>query len=210
MCSVCVKWEQRVAAGMVMPSTGAVAQLVERVHGMDEVARSIRVGSTLGGLAATWRALGFFFGGLVAGEGTFCVSKRGSFFKDGSPRLRFVFQVSLASWDRPLLEALQRYLGCGSICDQTAGKEHWQPKSTYTLASQRAHRAVTIPFAERFLLPSAKSDQFDAWRERLRAYEDEHPTRMYRGRSLCSEDGCDRVVRGQGLCRIHYYRVTGY
>lgn len=26
---------------------GAVAQLVERIHGMDEVARSIRVGSTL-------------------------------------------------------------------------------------------------------------------------------------------------------------------
>ena len=49
--------------GILAPSNGAVAQLVERVHGMDEVARSIRVGST--------STLGYMLGGFVAGEGSF-------------------------------------------------------------------------------------------------------------------------------------------
>ena len=47
--------------------------MVERVHGMDEVARSIRVGSTPTEPHADWRRLGFALGGFVAGEGCFSV-----------------------------------------------------------------------------------------------------------------------------------------
>ena len=31
-----------------------------------------------------------------------------------------------------------------------------------------------------------------------------------KGLSTCSVEGCDRPVRGRGLCRRHYYRATGY
>ncbi len=177
---------------------------------MDEVARSIRVGSTLSGSSATLGDNGFFLGGLVSGEGCFSIGRRGLAFSDGSPRLRFVFTVSMAVRDRPLLEALRERLGWGCINDAPARRGGWQPMSTYTVASNRAHHAATIPFGEQFLFPSAKRIQFEQWRDDLYAYERDRPTRYGKGPSPCSQPDCEQPVRGRGLCRSHYYRVTGY
>ena len=116
----------------------------------------------------------------------------------------------MASRDRALLEMLRDFIGVGSISDSPAPREGWQPTSTFCVNSILAHHAATIPFAEQFLLPSAKRRQFELWRFALHAYELEHPTKWGRGRSICRESGCDKPVRGQGLCRSHYYRVTGY
>jgi hypothetical protein len=150
-------------------------------------------------------------GGLVAGEGCFTLAaasppKR----RDGSPRLRFVFSISMASRDRPLLVALSEFLGVGSIQDALPRNERWLPQSRYAIGSRVAHRLVTIPFADEFLLPCAKRDQFDTWRRRFEEYESRYPTRIGLGPSECSEPGCDAPVRGRGLCRSHYYRATGY
>jgi hypothetical protein len=67
-----------------------------------------------------------------------------------------------------------------------------------------------IPFSERYLLPCAKRTQFERWRDELLAYRRDRPSRYGRGPSTCSVPGCGRPVRGQGVCRIHYYRLTGY
>src|SRR5690349_21781475 len=61
MCSVCTTFEERMAAGNVLDPFGAVAQLVERVHGMDEAAGSKPAGSTSTSvspwaLGALWQA----------------------------------------------------------------------------------------------------------------------------------------------------------
>lgn len=108
------------------------------------------------------------------------------------------------------MEQLQHFLGFGSICERPPGRLGWQPTSTLMVNSIRAHHAATIPFAEQYLLPSAKRRQFEAWRDALSAYERLHPSKWGKGRSICSEAGCDRPVRGRGLCRSHYYRATGY
>jgi hypothetical protein len=71
MCSVCSEFEERMAAGTVAAS-GDVAQVVERVHGMDEARGSSPRISTL-------RELSFTIGGLVAAEGSFIVTTGGSF-----------------------------------------------------------------------------------------------------------------------------------
>ena len=63
---------------------------------------------------------------------------------------------------------------------------------------------------ERYLLPCAKKRQFEQWRADLDSYEALHPTRWGRGPSPCSEPGCERPVRGRGLCRAHYCRATGH
>ena len=63
---------------------------------------------------------GFTLAGFVAGEGCFCITRKLPPFADGSPRLRFRFEVKVASRDRPILEALRRFLGFGSISDQAA------------------------------------------------------------------------------------------
>ncbi len=190
-------------------SYGAIAQLVERLHGMEEVRSSILLGSTprevSEGPVSDWSLAGF-----VAGEGSFMVTKQQPGFADGDPRLRFVFAVCVAERDRDLLERLQRRLGFGSICLQRSRRLRWQPTTTLTVNSRRAHRLSVIPFMDRHLLPSAKRDQFDQWVAAMDAYDSEHPTRWGMGPSTCRIDGCEKPVRGRGLCRSHYYRATGH
>ena len=171
MCRVCEQFEAREAAASLLCSHGAVAQLVEHHDGIVGVARSSRVSSTLGSFLALVQGAGFLLGGLVAGEGSFVVSRLRLVRADGSPRLRFIFCVTLASRDRALLAALRTFLGTGSIQDRQPPKDHWQPTSEFRVSSHRAHRAVTIPFAEHFLLPSARRMQFEQWRDALGAYE---------------------------------------
>lgn len=209
MCSVCERFE---AAG-TLDSSGAVAQLVERLYGIQEVVDSSSISSTqfLPALLRTWDLVGFTLGGLVAGEGTFVVTTAGEPFADGTPKLRFVFEVKMATRDRPLLEALHAFLGCGSVYDRPRRKPHWEPITTFNVVSRESHHAVTIPFGERYLLPCEKRRQFELWRDAMICYEAETEAhRPKRGRSPCSIPGCEKPVRGRMLCRSHYYRATGY
>jgi hypothetical protein len=157
--------------------------------------------------------LGFVLGGVVAGEGSFCVTQQSKrFVVDGSIRKRFVFSVAMATRDRPLLEALHSFLRVGSLRDAPARASGLQPITTLTVNSVRSHRAAVIPFAERYLLPGAKRTQFERWRAELDSYWSAllPKQRSGDGRSTCSIAGCDRLVRGRGLCRSHYYRETGW
>ncbi len=151
----------------------------------------------------------YVLGGFVAGEGCFYTAPLPA-FADGSRRRRFVFQVTVARRDRALLEELRSFLGYGSIADRRARRPEHQPTTTFSVASFRAHREATIPFAERYLLPSAKRDQFERWRGEMEEYLEAHPSRWGLGPSPCSVPGCGKPVRGRGLCRAHYYRATGY
>jgi hypothetical protein len=209
MCSVCDDFAERFKAGSVNAPQGAMAQLVERLHGMEKVAGSIPASSTPKpehkASISSWVLAGF-----VAGEGTFVITTKQPGFDDGDPRLRFIFAVSVAQRDRPVLEVLMHRIGCGSIRDVPARRVHWQPTSTYTVHSIRGHRTGVIPFISRYLVSSAKRRQFDLWVDAMDAYELAHPTRWGRGRSPCSIDGCDKPVRGRGLCRSHYYQATGW
>ncbi len=148
--------------------------------------------------------------GFVAGEGSFIVTTRQPPHKDGTPRLRFVFQVAIADRDLALLERLREALGFGSIHLHQPKARHHQRQAILTIASVKAHRASTIPFFERILLPSAKRRQFELWRDALELWDSQRPSQYGKGSSACSVDGCEKPVRGRGLCRSHYYRATGY
>jgi hypothetical protein len=154
--------------------------------------------------------VGFTLGGIVAGEGTFCTANAMPPYADGSARTRFIFEVRMADRDLSVLRALRQFLGTGSINVQPAPRANWLPIASFSVHSHRAHRSRTIPFAERFLFPGAKRRQFEQWRDALYEYEALHPNRLGLGPSPCRIDGCDKPVRGRGLCRSHYYRETGY
>jgi hypothetical protein len=162
-------------------------------------------------LGRTWTAIGYTLGGFVAGEAWFGTKRRSErFVTDGSPRLAFVFAVAVAQRDEGMLRALRAYLGTGVITQKPPREPHHQPISEFTIASLRSHRAATIPFAYRFLLPCEKRRQFERWVASMETYEAQRRSRSGRGPSPCSVPGCGRPVRGRGLCRSHYYRATGY
>jgi hypothetical protein len=155
-------------------------------------------------------SLGHFLGGVVAGEGHFGVRRRPETFADGSPRLRFVFAIEMRDEDGDLLEALASGFGCGSIYSRPARRPGHASSRSFEVGAIADHHRATIPFARVFMPRSAKQQQFDAWCTDLLAYERNRPTQWGRGPSTCSESGCDRPVRGRGLCRSHYYRATGH
>lgn len=110
-------------------------------------------------------------GGLVAGEGSFCIthpSRKSA--ADGWRRKRFIFNLSMATRDRPLVESLHGFLGVGGLRDEPSRRTGLLPITTLTVNSVRAHRAAVIPFADRYLLRCAKRRQFEAWRDEMKAY----------------------------------------
>jgi hypothetical protein len=150
-------------------------------------------------------------GGLVAGEGCFSITRASTQpRRDGSMRLRFVFSVTMATRDREIVEALRNHLGVGSIEIKLPRDPRHLEQVRLTVNSRRAHFAATIPYMEQYLLPSAKRTQYERWRDALIEHELAHPSKYGKGPSPCSEPGCDKAVRGRGLCRSHYYRATGY
>jgi hypothetical protein len=116
----------------------------------------------------------------------------------------------MAARDAVLVESLRDFLGAGSITRRGPRRTGWQPTVTLTVSGRRSHHAATIPFADAYLLPSAKRDQFERWLGELAAYESAHPSRYGKGPSTCRILGCERPIRGRGLCRAHYYRETGW
>lgn len=209
MCRVCSDFASRWTAGNVIDSYGAIAQLVERFHGMEEAGGSIPPSSTTQesceGPVTDWS-----LGGFVAGEGSFGVTRKLPPFTDGSPRSRFVFTIEVAARDRALLERLQLRLGVGSVADLPARRAGWLSTSRLVVNSLRAHRRAVIPFMDAHLLPGHKRRQFELWVHAMDTYELHHPSRWGNGPSTCCVDGCERPVRGRGLCRSHYYRETGH
>src|SRR4051812_1871739 len=158
MCVVCERVDGELATANLAASHGAIAQLVERFHGMEEVRDSISRSSTE--LVGNGAALA----GLVAGEGCFTVgilSPR----VDGTPRRRFRFVVTMADRDLPVLEALRAFIGVGSVSRRPAQRSNWQPTATYTVAGRKGLREALIPFCDRYLLASHKRTQYLRWRD---------------------------------------------
>ena len=117
----------------------------------------------------------------------------------------------MADRDRAIVELLKGYLGCGLLRDVPPRQPHHLPAVSYSVSRERDLLDRVIPFSDRFLLAdSAKEKQYRQWRDWLLAYRRDRPTQWGRGPSTWSVDGCERPVRGRGLCRSHYHQVTGY
>lgn len=115
---------------------------------MDEVARSIRVGSTpCTEPFADWRRLGFALGGFVAGEGCFSVHRVGVPSDTGSTRVRFRFSVMVAERDAALVSTLHRHLnGAGGVHRSPARRAGWQPTVSLQVTAIGDHLRATIPY----------------------------------------------------------------
>ena len=99
MCSVCDDFAERLQLGSVNDPYGAIAQLVERFHGMEEVKGSIPFSSTTTN-ACEGPVTDWSLAGSVAGEGYSSVTRELPPHREGDPRLRFVLGVQVAQRDR--------------------------------------------------------------------------------------------------------------
>ena len=92
MCSVCrSNPDRRPPADTLEGPSGAVAQLVEHLHGMQGVVGSSPISSTssCSSFRTTWLAVGFTLGGFVGGEGWLGTKQRSAtFVATGAPRLQ--------------------------------------------------------------------------------------------------------------------------
>src|SRR5688572_17201981 len=179
MRSVCASSEPRRSTAIVGPSHGAIAQVVERLHGMQEVEGSNPSSSTPRALGQALRLTASTLAGVFAAEGWFTVTQIGR-YRDGSAQLRFRLGLTMAARDRALVEALHSYLGVGSI-QEFQRNPRWQRAVVFTVSSRRANLARSVPFLDEFLEPCAKRAQYETWRDRLLAHEAAHPSRWRQG-----------------------------
>jgi hypothetical protein len=200
---------ERIASGAIFGQHGAVAQ-PGRAPAWHAGSRRVQI-PPAPPIFIDMTRVGFTLGGFVAGEGSFVVTSKTNprHLKNGQPRKRFVFSVHVAQRDRLLLEALRSFLGYGVVYDTPPQRPTWEPTSVFAIGSLKGHREATIPFAESFLLPSAKRSQFEKWRAEMTAYEEMIGNRIGLGPSPCSMPDCEKPVRGRGLCRSHYFQATG-
>ncbi|MGH9117400.1 MAG: hypothetical protein ACRD0A_05860 [Acidimicrobiales bacterium] len=115
-----------------------------------EVGGSSPLTSTLRSEDAESRRLGFFPGGVLAGEGSFYITRKPTPYRDGAARPRFVFQMAMTR-DRLLLQQLRAFLGFGAVRQERHRDPRWAQAAVFTVGSLKAHHAATIPFAETFL-----------------------------------------------------------
>jgi hypothetical protein len=116
----------------------------------------------------------------------------------------------MAARDAAVVVALRDFIGTGSIARLAPRRATWQPTVSYSVTGRRGVRDHVIPFCDTFLIASAKHTQYVRWRYAFREYEQHFPSKWGSGPSPCAIDGCNKPVRGRGLCRAHYYEATGY
>ena len=210
MCGACDRFEARRAGDKVVPFPWGCSSIGRARPWHGRGSASIRVSSTsIDVLVEAYRLAGAALGGVVAGEGHFGVTRKRPDFTTGEARL--TIRVLGRDGD-------PRHGGARSAAEhpalrfdpgRTPTQPHWQPIAYFSITSQRAHHAAVIPFADRYLVPGAKRDQFERWRSASYAYESFTRADMavVPPRAV---PGCAEPVRGRGLCRRHYYRATGY
>jgi hypothetical protein len=118
--------------------------------------------------------------------------------------------ITMADRDLAAVSAVRSHLGAGSIMRRPPPRANCQPTVTMAVSGRKGLREAVLPFFDRYLIASHKRTQYLRWRERFTAYEQRFPSNWGAGPSPCSVPGCDKPVRGRGLCRAHYYRETGY
>ncbi len=109
---------------------------------------------------------GAWLSGFVDGEGCFSVEVRytGGSGKHLTPRV--TFKMTLRADDRPILELICAYLGCGQVSKirpRTPG-HNGNPTCTFDVTNVAHNARILIPQFERFPLLAKKRHDFVIWK----------------------------------------------
>lgn len=99
--------------------------------------------------------------GLIEGEGCFCITlaKHNTNKTGFDPRL--MFEVEMIIEDKPLLEKLQEFFGCGHLYVLNYVRYGWRPHVKYAIKNQKHIEEVLIPFFKKHSLQGKKKKDFE-------------------------------------------------
>ena len=140
--------------------------------------------------------IGQFVAGFVAAEGAFLTT---------GTRPKFFFSVQLGGIDSATCDELQSFFGIGHVYRYERRKAHYDDEVHFTVRKMKDLVEVVVPFMDEHLPPSYKRQQYEAWRTKLL----DHWEHGARRRRTCTVPGCDRIQKGRGVCRRHYYQLYG-
>jgi len=103
----------------------------------------------------------WYIAGLIDGEGCFCIniSKHKTKKLGFDPRL--MFEVEMIIEDKPLLEKLQKALGCGHIYVLNYERYGWRPHVKFAVKSHKEIKEKIIPFFKKYKLQGKKAKDFE-------------------------------------------------
>lgn len=140
--------------------------------------------------------VGEFIGGFVAAEGAFLTTGEAP---------RFSFSVQLGGIDHTACEELGAFFGVGHIYRYSRRQSNFDDEVHFTVQKIKDLVEVIVPFMDEHLPPSYKRQQYEVWRTKLL----DHWEHGARRRRTCTIPGCNRIQKGRGVCRRHYYQLYG-
>lgn len=113
----------------------------------------------------------FYVSGLIEGEGCFCItiSKHKTKKLGFDPRL--IFEVEMIIEDKPLLEKLQKTLGCGQIYILNYERYGWRPHVKYAVKNLKDIKGKIIPFFKKYKLQGKKAKDFKYFCTAVKIFE---------------------------------------
>lgn len=121
--------------------------------------------------------------GLVVGEGCFYAESVADLSYRLGWRVRPAFCIEMRADDRPVLEVVQEYLGCGAIYHLDFGRYRgyrgrgWHPHAKYRVANVRDLQEKVVPFFDQFCLFGRKRLAFKVFKPLVAlVYERRHLT----------------------------------
>jgi hypothetical protein len=153
----------------------------------------------------------YYISGLVEGEGCFCISISKHKAKKLGFDPRLMFEVEMVIDDKPLLEELQKTLGCGHIYILNYDRYGWRPHVKFAVKNHKDIVERVIPFFKRYPLKGKKKKDFDLFCQAAKLFErKEHLTEggIERLRDLQSRMNLRRKLK-QSSARVRENRAPG-
>ncbi|MFZ5366506.1 MAG: LAGLIDADG family homing endonuclease [Patescibacteria group bacterium] len=99
--------------------------------------------------------------GFTEGEGCFAIILSRHKTKKAKRDAGLCFEIELRGDDKPILERIQKRLGCGQIIDLEYERYGWKPHVKYVVRKQKDLFFKVIPFFKQFPLQGKKQKDFE-------------------------------------------------
>lgn len=124
--------------------------------------------------------------GFTDGEGCFAILITKHKTKKIGRDANVCFEIELRADDRPVLELIQKRLGCGRIVELNYKRYGWKPHVKFVVKKQNDILHKVIPFFKKFPLKGKKGKDFELF---CQAAE------IFRGKDHLTEEGINRLLK---------------